>query len=63
MGTNDGIANYLTMKRRSEELNARGIASEIDIYEGLGHGFGLGIGTVAEAWFDEAVEFCQQQMR
>ena len=51
------------MKRRSEELNARGIASEIDIYEGLGHGFGLGIGTVAEAWFDEAVEFCQQQMR
>lgn len=28
-----------------------------NIYAGMGHGFGLGIGTIAEGWFHQAVAF------
>lgn len=31
-------------------------------YEGLLHGFGLGTGTVAEGWIDDAVKFWERQM-
>jgi hypothetical protein len=27
------------------------------VFPGLGHGFGLGEGTVAEGWLDNAVSF------
>ncbi|MBP5504266.1 MAG: hypothetical protein J6Y24_15940 [Bacteroidales bacterium] len=31
-------------------------------YKGLPHGFGLGTGTVAEGWIDDAVKFWERQM-
>lgn len=37
------------------ELSKRG-------YPGLGHGFGLGTGTVAEGWLDQAAAFWEEQM-
>lgn len=62
VGESDGIANWQTMKRRLEGMSALGIDTEFHSYPGLGHGFGLGTGTVAEGWLDEAIAFWQRQM-
>ena len=57
VGDRDGIANWRTMERRTEALSAMGVPTEFHVYEGLGHGFGLGTGTVSEGWFSLAVQF------
>ena len=57
VGTRDGIANWRTMKSRLESMSALGIPTEFHAYEGLSHGFGLGTGTVAEGWINDAVDF------
>ena len=45
------------MQRRLQAMEAVGIPTEFHAYEGLSHGFGLGKGTVAEGWIDDAVAF------
>lgn len=60
VGDSDGIANWRTMQRRVEALAAMGVPTEFHVYEGLGHGFGLGTGTVAEGWLDLAVAFWER---
>ena len=62
VGENDGIANWRTMQRRIEALDALGIPTEFHHYPGLGHGFGLGTGTAAEGWIEDAVAFWEAQM-
>lgn len=62
VGENDGIANWRTMQRRLQALSDLGIPTEFHHYPGLGHGFGLGTGTVAEGWLDQAVAFWEHQM-
>ena len=62
VGENDGIANWRTMERRLQAMSALGIPTEFHHYPGLGHGFGLGTGTVAEGWLDQAVTFWEEQM-
>ena len=62
VGESDGIANWRTMERRIEALEALVIPTEFHHYPGLPHGFGLGTGTVAEGWLDEAVAFWETQM-
>ncbi|MDD3220524.1 MAG: prolyl oligopeptidase family serine peptidase [Lachnospiraceae bacterium] len=57
VGDKDGIANWNIMKTRLESLEGLGISTEFHVYEGLSHGFGLGTGTVAEGWLNDAVEF------
>lgn len=49
------------MERRIEAIENQGTAAEIEIFNGLGHGFGLGEGTIAEGWLDRAVEFWEEQ--
>jgi len=61
-GTRDGIASWRTMQRRLDVMAALGIPTEFHAYEGLPHGFGLGTGTVAEGWIDDAVSFWEGQM-
>lgn len=56
-GSNDGIANYRTMETRINCIKNMGVDTEFHVYEGLGHGFGLGIGTVAEGWIKLAMDF------
>lgn len=63
VGENDGIANWHTMERRIEALRGMGIPTEFHHYPGLGHGFGLGTGTVAEGWLAEAIAFWEAQMK
>lgn len=62
VGTSDGIADWRVMKARLEAMERAGIPTEFHAYEGLPHGFGLGIGTVAEGWLDDAVAFWEAQM-
>ncbi len=62
VGESDGIAGWRTMQRRIDALAALGIPTEFHHYPGLRHGFGLGTGTVAEGWLDEAVAFWEEQM-
>ena len=62
VGTADGIASYRTMERRIQAIRANGTDAEIEIFSGLSHGFGLGIGTAAEGWLDNAVAFWERNM-
>lgn len=57
VGTSDGIAYYRTMEDRIRQIQAQGTDAEIEVFDGLPHGFGLGEGTVAEGWIDRAVVF------
>lgn len=57
VGDRDGIAPWQIMKARLDAMNAVGIPTEFHRYPGLGHGFGLGTGTSAEGWLDDAVAF------
>ncbi len=62
VGTNDWIANWRTMQSRLKAMDAAGIPTEFHAYKGLPHGFGLGTGTVAEGWINDAVAFWERQM-
>lgn len=63
VGDNDGIASWRTMENRLSRLNEMVIDTEFHKYPGLGHGFGLGTGTVAEGWIEDAVKFWEKQIR
>lgn len=63
VGSEDGIAPWTAMQNRLKRLSALGIPTEFHVYEGLGHGFGIGAGTVAEGWVEDAVEFWKKNMR
>ena len=63
VGDQDGIANWRVMQARLETMQQAGIDTEFHVYSGLGHGFGLGIGTSAEGWINDAVAFWEKQMK
>lgn len=63
VGTRDGIASYHTMEERVRRIQANGTDAEIEVFDGLPHGFGLGEGTVAEGWIDHAVDFWSRQIQ
>lgn len=50
------------MRMRLEKLRSFGIPTEFHAYEGLGHGFGLGTGTVADGWIEDAMDFWEAQV-
>ena len=62
VGTSDGIASCRTMENRITRIAASGTDTAIDVFNGLPHGFGLGTGTVAEGWIENAVAFWERQM-
>ncbi len=62
VGTNDGIANWRTMKARLDAMKTFGIPTEFHAYEELYHGFSIGTGTIAEGWLYDAVKFWKMQM-
>ena len=62
VGKNDGIANWRTMQARIDAMAKAGVPTEFHAYDGLPHGFGLGTGTIAEGWINDAVAFWEAQM-
>ena len=63
VGTNDWIAPYKVMEDRINRIKANGTDAEIKVFQGLSHGFGLGEGTVAEGWIDDAIKFWEKHMK
>ena len=62
VGETDGIAPPAMMERRVAALRRAGTEVEYHRYPGVGHGFGLGIGTSAEGWIGEAIRFWEKQI-
>lgn len=62
VGDRDGIASWRTMKARLDAMSELGIDTEFHVYSGLSHGFGLGTGTSAEGWIQDAIAFWENQM-
>ena len=52
--------NSLMLRRALDEA---GVPAELIAYEGVGHGAGLGEGTEAEGWIDEAVRFWESHRK
>jgi acetyl esterase/lipase len=48
------------MEQRVNALKSAGIDTEFHKYPNLSHGFGLGTGTVAEGWINNAVRFWEK---
>ena len=63
VGTSDYIASYRSMEQYISRIRRNGTDAEIEVFDGLSHGFGLGEGTVAEGWIDRAIEFWQQNSK
>jgi len=62
VGEADGIAPPAVMERRVAALRRSGTDVEYHRYPGVGHGFGLGLGTSAEGWIADAVQFWARHM-
>ena len=60
IGEDDAIASPAIMRRRVENLQALGIDAEFHLLPDLRHGFGLGRGTTAEGWHEDAVRFWEK---
>ncbi len=63
VGDRDSIASFKTMENRINKIKQNGTDFEIEIFEGLPHGFGLGIGTKAEGWINNAIQFWERNMK
>lgn len=63
VGDSDWIADWRTMKQRLYYLDQLGIPTEFHVYHGLSHGFGLGEGTVAAGWINDAINFWKDNMK
>ena len=63
VGQQDGIAPPAAMERRVSALRASRTNVEFKVFPGVAHGFGLGMGTSAEGWVEEAAEFWEKSMR
>jgi acetyl esterase/lipase len=57
VGEDDGIAPPAVMERRVAMLRRAGTDVAYRRYPNVGHGFGLGVGTSAEGWIEDAVAF------
>ena len=57
VGESDAIAPPAAMERRAAALRRAGTDVEYHQYPGVGHGFGLGVGTNAEGWIVDAIRF------
>lgn len=57
-----GRTGHRTMQNRIAAIKAVGTDAEIEVFQGLLHGFGLEQGIVAEGWLNHAVAFWEKQM-
>jgi len=63
VGDDDGIAPPAMMEKRVAALRSAGTDVEYHRYPGVGHGFGLGVGTRAEGWIADAVHFWAKHIK
>jgi acetyl esterase/lipase len=53
----DRIVNVSVVEKRVRDMRNAGIEVEYHKYRNAGHGFGLGVGTDADGWIEDAVQF------
>lgn len=61
-GTADNVVDPINSRKLESALKMAGVPYEAEIYEGIGHGVGLAVGTDASKWFEDAVEFWKKQV-
>lgn len=57
----DGVVPPVNSDAFDRALSQRGVRHLYRVYPGDGHGWGIGKGTSAEGWLDEALSFLRQQ--
>ena len=62
VSADDWIVDVATVERRVEGLRSSGVEVELHKFRRAGHGFGIGTGTDAAGWIDEAVRFWKQHI-
>jgi acetyl esterase/lipase len=62
VSADDPVVNVAAVEKRARGLRRAGIDAELLMFRNAGHGFGLGIGTDAEGWFDRAVLFWERHL-
>jgi acetyl esterase/lipase len=60
VGEDDAFSSF--MEQRINNLRNIGIDTEFHIYRNVSHGFGLGIGTTAEGWINNALKFWEKHI-
>jgi predicted esterase len=60
VGERDAISPPASMARRIAALHRMGVRAELHRFADVGHGFGLGTGTSAEGWVDQALTFWRE---
>ena len=58
----DLIVNVRIVDERVERMKNGGVEVEYHKYKNAGHGFGLGVGTDAEGWIENAIQFWQNHI-
>jgi len=56
----DPIVNVSAVDQRVNALKNAGIEVKYIKYQNAGHGFGLGTGTEAQGWIEEAIQFWEK---
>ncbi len=56
-GDSDQVVDPENSQILFHSLTEHGVACELAVYPGVGHGVGLGTGTACEEWFSQAVRF------
>jgi acetyl esterase/lipase len=62
VGTEDWIVPVKHVETRAAAMRDAGIKVECIVYKGIGHGYGVGKGTIAEGWMDKAIDFWEENM-
>ncbi len=63
VGTNDWIVPYHEMEERAACMRSKGIDVELHVLSDTQHGFGVGNGTRAEGWMQQAMDFWERHMK
>jgi acetyl esterase/lipase len=62
VSADDRIVNVTTVESRVQAMRKAGIDVEYLKLRKAGHGFGLGVGTDAEGWIDQAIRFWEKHL-
>ncbi|MDF1555422.1 MAG: alpha/beta hydrolase [Deferrisomatales bacterium] len=62
VSADDRIADASVVDARAGDLRSAGVEVEYRRYSNAGHGFGLGTGTDADGWIEDAVRFWERHM-
>jgi predicted esterase len=63
IGESDRIGSVELLENQIKTSQAAGADIEYHLFPNTGHGFGLGTGTNAEGWLDNAVRHWERHMK